>query len=459
MLEEKLAAARRSMAASAGLTLAKLAAGLASGSLGVLSEAAHSFLDFGATAITYAAVKAGGKPPDEKHPYGHGKIESVAALAETALLLVTSVWIIYEAVHRLTAGEHAVWPNMWAFIVIIASIAVDYFRARALHRTAEKTGSQALEADALHFWSDMLSSGVVLAGLGLVWLGFPMSDSIAAILVALFVASAGYRMGARAIDALIDAAPDGALERITAMVEPVEGVLGMNRLRARPVGPALFVDMEIAVSRTLPLDRVDRIKRTITDAITSEFRDTEVNVVCIPVALTDETVSERVQLIAARAGLPVHHITVQNLNGGLSVSFDVEVDRRMPLGEAHALASALEAEIQQELGKEMEVESHIEPLHSSSVSGSDAGPELASRMTRDLNELASAGGELDSVRAVRVRRNELGLFVTFHCLANPACTVEAVHDAVDALETAFRSRWPEVRRVVAHAEPRTAEEA
>lgn len=456
MIKTKLAAARLSMAASGGLTLAKLAAGLATGSLGVLSEAAHSFLDFGATAITYAAVRVSGKPPDERHPYGHGKIESVAALAETGLLLLTSAWIISEAADRIVSGAHAVTPNWWAAAVIAISIVVDFYRARALRETAALTGSQALEADALHFASDMLSSAVVLVGLGFVALGWPAGDAAAAILVAGFVATAGYRLGRRTIDTLIDAAPEGAVQRIRAMVEPVEGVLGVNRLRARPVGPALFVDIGIGVTRTLPLERVDAIKQAIINAVNAEFHEAEVNVVATPVALTSESVSQRVQLIAARGGLSVHHITVQQLGERLSVAFDLEVDRGMALTEAHALASQLEAEVRDELGGDVEVESHIEPMHVCGVPGGEVEPELAARVAADLRALARRQGGLGSIHAVRVRRNDHGLFVTFHCRADPQRSVEAVHDAVDALEHSFRRQWPEVRRVVARAKPGAA---
>jgi divalent metal cation (Fe/Co/Zn/Cd) transporter len=371
--------------------------------------------------------------------------------------MVTSVWIVYEAVHRIVIGEHAVVTSGWAVAVILASIVVDFYRARALHRIAAKTRSQALEADALHFSSDMLSSAVVLVGLCLVWLGYPLFDAIAAILVAVFVALAGCRLGVRTVDALIDAAPEGAVARIRATVEPIDGVFAVNRLRARPVGPALFVDVEIGVVRTLPLDQVNEIKNAIADAVNAEFTEAEVNVVATPIALTNETVGQRVQLIAARSGLPVHHITVQQVNGRLSVSFDVELDRGMTLGDAHALASKLERDIGDEMGGDVEVESHIEPLHISSVEGEDAPAELAARIAADLTELAMEGGKLGAVYAVRARSNEHGLFVTFRCGVSPQCTVEAVHDAVDGVETSFRRRWPKVRRVVAHAEPWPAE--
>src|SRR5215213_10227886 len=195
MQSEKEKVALGSIAASAGLTLAKGVVGALTGSLAILSEAAHSLIDFAATVMTYFAVRLSGKPADEAHHYGHGKIESIAAFAETALLFMLSLAVIWEAARRLTTGEgHAVEATLLAFGVMAASVVVDFFRARALNRVAEKTDSEALEADALHFSSDMWSSLAVLVGLGGVYLGYSWADSAAAMIVAGFVLLAGWRL-------------------------------------------------------------------------------------------------------------------------------------------------------------------------------------------------------------------------------------------------------------------------
>src|SRR5262245_10378155 len=216
MQDIKERVALSSIAASAGLTIAKAVVGWLSGSLGILSEAGHSLVDLGATALTYFAVKISGKPADEVHQYGHGKMESVAALAETALLFLLSGVVIWEAGKRLL-GEtgHAVEATIAAFAVIIVSIVVDFFRARLLSRVAHETASEALEADALHFSSDMWSSLAVLAGLGGVALGYQWADSAAAVVVAVFVCIAGWRLGRRTIDTLTDTAPAGSAQTVT----------------------------------------------------------------------------------------------------------------------------------------------------------------------------------------------------------------------------------------------------
>src|SRR5688500_706310 len=279
MHDIKQRVALTSILASGGLTLAKGAVGFATGSLALLSEAAHSLLDFVATVMTYFAVRISGKPADEEHHYGHGKVESVTALAETALLFLLSGVVIWEAAHRLLGGaHHAVEATVWAFAVIIVSIAVDFFRARVLYRVAAETSSEALEADALHFGSDMWSSAAVLAGLVAVAMGYPLADSIAAMVVAVFICVAGWRLARRTVDTLTDTAPAGAAGRIAAAVERVPGVVAIERLRARQAGPILFVDLVVAVSRTLPLDRVAALKDRIVQAVEMESRAAEVTV-------------------------------------------------------------------------------------------------------------------------------------------------------------------------------------
>lgn len=202
-------AALASIFASALLAIGKLAAGLFSGSLALISEAGHSAVDTGATILTYFAVREANKPADDEHHYGHGKVELLAALAETGLLAGLAVYVLIEAIHRLHVQEEtfeASWP---VFAVLGVSIVVDLVRWRSLARIAKKTGSHALAADALHFGSDLLASTLVLIGLGASVFGLKQGDSLAALGVALFIAIAGYRLGRSTVDNLIDRAPEG----------------------------------------------------------------------------------------------------------------------------------------------------------------------------------------------------------------------------------------------------------
>ena len=457
MQEEKERVALTSIAASGALTLAKAIVGVLSGSLALLSEAGHSALDFAATVMTYFAVRISGKPADEEHHYGHGKVESVAALIETGLLFVLSGFVIWEAVKRLLGDTgHLVEASVWAFAVIIASIVVDFFRARLLYRVAKETVSEALEADALHFGSDMWSSIAVLAGLAGVALGFPLADAVAALVVAVFILIAGWRLGRRTIETLTDTAPAGAADRITAAARRVSGVVAIERVRARAVGATLFVDLVVAVSRTLPLDRVAAIRAAVARAIKAEMPQAEVDVTTEPRALDDETVLERVMVIARNQALAVHHVTVQAVGGRLSVSLDLEVDGSLPLGGAHAIADALEAAVREELGTEVEVETHIEPLQTRGLAGRDAPAERIAAVRAALAEATRTIAFVGEVHDVRVRETTEGEIVNFHCRVDPMLTVQDVHEKVDEVERALRRRFPTIRRVIGHAEPRAA---
>src|ERR1700684_3799288 len=281
-MNAKESAALGSIAASAALTAAKAIIGVSTGSLAILSEAGHSLLDLSATILTYFALRTSGKPADAEHQYGHGKIESVSALAETALLFLLTVVVIFEAVRRLMeAHEHAVEATAAAFVVIAASVVVDFFRARLLGRVAKATSSEALEADALHFRSDMWSSVAVLIGLGGVALGYRWADAAAAIIVAVFICVAGWRLGRRTIDTLTDTAPAGVSERVMAIARRVPGVVTVERVRARPAGAVLFIELSVGLSRTLPLARVAAIKERLTRAGRSEFADAEGTIIKI----------------------------------------------------------------------------------------------------------------------------------------------------------------------------------
>src|SRR6476619_14977 len=266
MQDVKQRVALSSIAASAGLTVAKAIVGTTSGSLAILSEAAHSLIDLGATVMTYFAVRVSCKPADAEHHYGHGKVESVTALAETALLFGLAGVVIWEAAKRLmSADPPQVEATRWAFAVMLLSIIVDFFRARVLYRTAAQTSSEALEADALHFYSDMWSSLAVVVGLLGITLGYAWADSVAAIVVSIVICIAGWRLGRRTVDTLTDTAPAGVASRVAAAVSRIPGVVEVERLRARQVGEVLFVDLLVAVSRTLPLDRVAALKNRIVE--------------------------------------------------------------------------------------------------------------------------------------------------------------------------------------------------
>jgi cation diffusion facilitator family transporter len=455
MQNAKQKVALSSIGASAGLTLAKGIVGLSTGSLAILSEAAHSLIDFAATVMTYFAVRVSDKPADAEHHYGHGKIESVSALAETALLFLLSGVVIWEALARLSGSSgHPVAATPWSFVVIGGSIAVDFFRARLLYRVAGETSSEALEADALHFGSDMWSSVAVLIGLGAVALGYAWADAAAAIIVALFICIAGWRLGRRTIDTLTDTAPAGAAAKITTIVARVPSVVAVERVRIRQAGGVQFVDLIVGVSRTLALDRVAALKDRIEAAVHASYPKAELSVTTEPRALDGETVLERVMVIARNRSLAVHHVTVHAIGAKLSVSLDLEVDGSLALGVAHDIATELEEAVRDEIGAAVEVETHIEPLQPHDQPGLDASPERVATVRNALAEIAARIACVGEVHDVRVRDSDGGEIVNFHCQVDPLLTVAEVHERVDEVERALRERFPTIKRVIGHAEPR-----
>jgi cation diffusion facilitator family transporter len=454
MQQEKEQVALTSIAASAALTVAKGVVGILTGSLAILSEAGHSLIDLGATVMTYLAVRVSGRPADEEHQYGHGKFESVSALAETALLFLLSGVVIWEAAKRLVEHEqHTVLANAWAFGVIAVSIGIDFFRSRALSHTAKATKSQALEADALHFSSDLWASLAVLIGLVGVRAGLWWADSVAALAVAILICFAGWRLGRRTIDTLTDVAPAGAAEQVTAAAAKVPGVVAVEQVRARAVGEKIFIDLAVAVSRTMPLDRVSALKEEVAAAIRERLAGAETTVTTDPVALNNETVVDRVMVIARNRALAIHHVTVHDLKDRLAVSLDLEVGGRLSLREAHAIADSLESAIAAELGTVVEIDTHIEPLQPHRAAGREAPTERVKAVEITLAELAADGRTLRDVHDVRVRETDEGEIVNFHCRVDPSLSVQEVHEKVDALERALKQRSPSIKRVIGHAEP------
>jgi divalent metal cation (Fe/Co/Zn/Cd) transporter len=372
MASEKQKVALVSLVASAVLAAAKLVAAVFTGSLGILSEAIHSLLDTGATAITFAAVSVSDRPPDDTHHFGHAKVESVAALTGTALLFITTGWIVYEAIHRLLTGG----PCRGRMVGGRHRRRLDRHRLqplRALNRVAGhlQRGAGRRRAAFRHRHVE-LDRGArrPRRRLGRLPLG------------RLGRGAGGRRLrGARRLPARQAHARHPARRR-AARHRGGHRAAGRRdprrsrpqALRVRPAGATLFVDADITVRRTLPFDRVAEIQRRFVEAVRGAYPNSDVSVTVHPVALDDETVFDKVNLIAARAGRPIHHLTVQHVGDKLSVSFDLELDRNMDFTTAHDVATALENAISDELGEEVEVESHIEPLHIDGLSGAEVAP-------------------------------------------------------------------------------------
>lgn len=283
---EKSSVALNSVGAAVLLTALKVVVGLWSGSIGILAEAAHSGLDFIAALVTYIAVRAAGRPADSRHQYGHGKIENLSAMVETLLLLGTCAWIIREAIERLVGKNTHVEASIWAFGIMAVSIVVDVTRSRMLKRAATKHRSQALEADALHFSTDVWSSAVVILGLIAVRvaaavpsLGFLVkADAVAALVVAAIVVIVSLQLGLRTVHALLDTAPSGMAAQIKAAVEAVEGVHDCHAVRLRQSGPHYFVDLHVLLDGSQSLEQAHQLTERIESAVQTLLPEADVTV-------------------------------------------------------------------------------------------------------------------------------------------------------------------------------------
>lgn len=283
--QEKKSAALNSVFAAALLTTLKIVVGFATGSLGILAEAAHSGLDMLAALVTYLAVRLSSKPADSQHLYGHGKIENLSALFEALLLLLTCAWIFREAIHRL-ANPVPVEASIWAFLVVAISIFVDITRSRMLMRMARKHKSQALEADALHFTTDIWSSAVVLVGLVGVKIAalFPQlsylekADSIAAMIVAVIVIWISMKLGMRTASELLDTAPHDMADQVKAIVESIDDVKNCHAVRVRSAGPEIFIDAHVVLEGNLSLSEAHRLTDKVEEAIKKQIPGADITV-------------------------------------------------------------------------------------------------------------------------------------------------------------------------------------
>ncbi len=468
-VREKGIAAGSSVIAAVFLTTMKLAIGLMTGSLGILAEAAHSALDLVAALITFFAVRVSDRPADETHLYGHGKVENLSALAETALLLITCAWIIYEAVDRLFVHITEVDPSVWAFLTMGVSIVIDFSRSRMLARAAKKYNSQALEADALHFSTDIWSSSVVIVGLALVKFGeltglqsvFVRADAAAALVVALIVILVSMRLGKRTIDALLDRAPSGLAEQLVSAASKVNGVRRVTQTRVRGSGSQVFVDMQIAVPRHLSFEESDAVTAQVQAAVRAISPSADVVIRSIPTA-ENEGVFEKIEAVAQRGHFDVHNISTHQTKSGMWIDLDLEVDPGLTFERAHATATDLETRLRAELGQDQEtvpphqvadINVHIEPRALELVTGMELKPGDTSPY---LEQLAAIRRELPHAREcqdVTVQRLDGKVYLALHLLIDPDQSIAEVHSISEEMENRLRRRFPELGRVVIHAEP------
>ncbi len=463
--EAKRTAALTSVLAALLVTLLKLAAGLFTGSLGLLSEAAHSGIDLVAAALTLVSVQLSDRPADDDHNYGHGKIESLSAFVEVGLMAGSSAWILIEAVRRILFRHHLALPlSLWPFAVLLFSIAVDFFRSRALHRVATETASPALEADALHFGTDMFSSVAVLLGLTATYIGerfhYPqleLADPLAAILVSAIILRVTWRLGRQTVDALLDATPAetrAQLRRdLVRDLTRIEGVVSVDRVRTRRAGSSFFADLTLGLPRNLTFQRSEQITKAATESVRRHLPGADVVVHSVPIASVAESVHDRIRAVAARANLAIHDVSVQQYDGKLHVEQHLEVGETLPLRAAHELVTELEAEIRRDLPAVTSILTHIES--EPATIERPASLERDRDLERRLRHAARLFPEILDIHEVVVNKTNDRIQITCHCTLPDDLPMARVHAVITALEGAFKLDAPEVARLLIHPEPAT----
>src|SRR5690348_15908687 len=460
MRAEKRAVARNSVYAAIGITGLKFVVGITTGSLGILSEAAHSALDLVAAIITLLSVRVSDKPADADHQYGHGKVENFSAFIETGLLLLTCIWIVWEAIKRLFYHPIEIEPTVGAFIVMFISIVLDYWRSRRLKRIADKYDSQALAADALHFSTDIWSSSVVILALVLVLLGHRLqvpwlgnADPVAALFVAGVVVYVSSRLARQTIDALLDAAPSGVRSDLIGAVSHVEGELDVDRARIRRAGNRYFSDLSVGLHRNVTFQKSERVGQMVKEAVHRVLPDADVVVHVAPRATGAENIFDRIRAVATRENFNVHDISVQDLGGRLHVEQHLELDENLSLKQAHDQVTLLESEIRNDVPEIFSILTHIE----SEPATIESGDELArdQRMERYLKRVARDFPEVQDVHDVHVKRVSGKLYLSCHCTMADNLPLSRVHETQTAMEIKLKQLAPELFRVLIHPEPQT----
>ena len=455
---EKKVAALASVGSAVVLVALKVVASVATGSLGILSEALHSILDLVAAVITYLSVRVADRPADADHLYGHGKVESFSAFIETLLLILTAIYIIWEAFQRLLFHEPTLRPNLTSVLLLTLCLLIDLLRSRKLKSVASEFPSEALEADALHFSTDVWSTFVVILGLCGAWLGMrfqmrwlTMLDALAALGVAAVILWVGSQLGKRTLDTLLDVAPRGLREKIARAVDQVDGVLRTDRVRVRRSGQRYFVDVTISVPRTTSLEKAHEASELVEKRV-AQIVPADVVVHVEPTEPGGEHLFEKIRAVAQRRGLPIHEVSAHQYDGRLLIDLHMEVDERSSLRVAHRLATEFENEILAETDPQARVNIHIEPL-GTNIAGAEKMKGLETAVQLYLNSLQPEYKQLIDCHEVHARSVQHRVLVSCHCSLDGSLPITLVHDLTAALEDRVKAQFPEISRLTIHPEP------
>jgi len=446
-----------SVAAAAFLVAVKLVTGLATGSLAFIAEAAHSGTDLVAALLTLFAVQVAVRPPDRDHQYGHGKAEHLAALGESAFLMLVSLVIAYASVRRLIdGGGHDIDVTWWAFTVLAVVIAVDASRATISYRGSKRYNSPALAANALHFGSDLVGSVAVVVGLVLVSAGEHWGDSVAALFVAVLVVLAALRLAKQSVDVLMDRTAADADERIRDALSQLDEQVEVRRVRVRHAAGRHFVDIVVGVPLDTGVSQAHAVADRIEELIERALGGADV-VVHVEPAEAEGSVRERAT--AAASAIPevreVHNVRVMRLPRGYELSLHVKLPRELSLEEAHNAVERLEQRVREEVPELEYVHTHIEPLAPTDWASAPDTGETA--VEREAIESAVRRFTGSSPLAVSFRDGEQGRVALVTVSLPGDEPLPSAHRHAGAIEEAVRERCPALADVIVHTEPMGAE--
>ncbi|HNP72877.1 MAG TPA: cation diffusion facilitator family transporter [Kouleothrix sp.] len=455
----KRGAALASVGSGLLLTLLKLTVGVATGSLAILAEAAHSALDLLAAGITLLVVQIADLPPDDNHPYGHARAEHLGALAEAVLLVATAALVLREAFLRVFVRAEMPETSVWAFVVIITSLLIDWRRSRALKRAAEEFKSQALAADAAHFTNDMLSTAVVLVALTLIAVTEPLGllpewllarvDAIAAAVVALIALWVSWGMSVHAVRALMDDVPADLSRRLARQVAALPDVIPESvQMRTRFVGQQPYVEVSLGTPRGGSLEQAHQLTEAVEAVVREELAGANVLVHVVPARTAAEPYATAVYASANRLGLHVHNLDLYQLADAIRVDMDLELPTDLTLGEAHTSSERLERAICDELGGSTVVAVHLEPRRDRVQPAVRYAP-LNDSIREVVRQLPGAA----SVAQVETLLTDAGAIVTLRCAFPPETPLSEVHTAMARMERDLRRAVPDVVRVQIDPEP------
>jgi len=464
--QEKHKVAFSSVCAAVILTAIKIIVALVTGSLGMLSEAAHSALDLGATIITLLAVRISGKPADEEHPYGHGKIESFSALIEVLFLLITCGWIVYEALQKLFFGEAIQVENIfWGILVIVICITVDISRSRALKRVADKYDSLALHADALHFSSDVWSSMVVLIGLLFMAMANALdisylryADPIAALCVSIIVVIISIKLAKQAINVLLDTAPKGMHDRILEELQGLDSGVEICSARARLSGEKYFIEISIGVDKYKNHQEISNIVDTIRSKLHQKFTNSDILVTTFPIEAALHASKEyyfneiKMILDKFKTCTNVHNISVYDVQGKKFLSIHIEIKDNINLKESHELSHEIRDEICKKLSYIDDVSIHLEYIEQSNIEALDiTDSNLA--LVETLQSILNVSPKQLNCHDIKIYKRKDGIVIFLHCGISKNFQIDKIQSITNYISDKIRKNVKNVADVHVHTEP------